>query len=624
MCGINGIYDLKHQYTSAERMQIVHDMNNKIVYRGPDSEGIYENECLAMGMRRLSIIDLKSGKQPVYNEDHSLAIVYNGEIYNYRDIRGHLIRHGHNFYSYSDTEVILHAYEEFGNRAFKKLDGMFAFAIYDSRKKQLILARDPMGEKPLYYYQGRVFLWASELKSIMGTEIPEKRICKTALNQYFQLGYIPSPLTIYENVYKLQPGHYLILNADGTIVEKEYWSLKDIKSKHKLSYKQAKRKLKRLVEKSVKERMTSDVPAGVLLSGGIDSSIIAGQMSRLSHLPVNTFTIGFSEKAYDERARARLVAEKYNTNHHEYILKDSDVMLCMEDILRQMDEPFADSSTLPSYFVSKFAGKYVRVILTGDAGDELFLGYSKYLIGYYSRILMHFPKWMRNIFRRAVYLLPDESALSRKVRKVLSCCEMKPFEQYMQLCSLGFKENERKKLLRKEYYSENCMDFMEQRYHSAGTDLWKKIQYTDLTTVLEGDMLVKMDRMSMLNSVEARTPLLSKDIIEFAYMLPDVYKIKGRKLKRILKDTFKYMLPLNYTKLPKSGFGIPLDDWFREQLRGWIEQKLDMKKLEQEGMLNTAYVQEILEEHYTGRVNRKTEIWSLLVFEAWYEREIAV
>lgn len=624
MCGINGFYDIKRKYRPEDTEKIVHEMNEKIIYRGPDHEGMFQDGNLTMGMRRLSILDLKSGNQPVYNEDKSIVVVFNGEIYNFRDLRDCLLKKGHHFYTDTDTEVIVHAYEEYGTGVFEKLDGMFAAAVYDMAEKKLFIARDRMGEKPLYYHYGDgIFLWGSELKSLAGTGVIKKEIDREALNQYFQLTYIPAPFTIYRNVYKLLPGHFLTVEADGKITDMEYWSLRNIKKNSDITYEQAKEKLGQLLKKSIRERMVSDVPVGAFLSGGIDSSTVVSIMAELSDKPVETFTMGFREKEYDERSRAGLVSDMYKTKHHEYELDYAEVLHALKEILDRMDEPFADSSVLPTYFVSEFAGKHVKVILTGDAGDELFLGYSKYLADYYCKLFGRFPEWMQNCFKKLVYALPDRSGLSRKIRKVLSCCGEDSFSRYVRMMSLGFKEDERKKLFKAECYKENALGFLRERYCKTDGSSWQKTQYTDLTTVLEGDMLCKVDRMAMLNSLETRTPLLSKEIIEFAFSLPDEYKIKGRNLKRIMKDTFGKMLPENFTKLPKSGFGIPLDYWFRNELKDWVETTLNAEKLEREGIFNGAYVKEILKEHYSGKVNRKAEIWALLVFETWYEREMA-
>lgn len=598
-------------------------MNEKIIYRGPNHEGMYQNGNLTMGMRRLSIQDLASGNQPIYNEEKNLAVVFNGEIYNFQELRRGLEEKHHRFATNADTEVIVHAYEEYGLDFLDKIDGMFAISIYDSVTGELLIARDRMGEKPLYYYaEENYFLWGSELKSLIGTGIPPKEICRRALNQYLQLTYIPAPLSIYENVYKVKPGYYLLITKDGTVQEKEYWSLRNIKKNTDITYEEAQKELRRLVKKSIQERMVSDVPIGAFLSGGIDSSTVVGIMSKLSEKPVETFTMGFREKEYDERERAKMVSELNKTKHHEYVLDFGHVLEMLDEILVNIDEPFADPSLLPTYFVSKFAAENVKVILTGDAGDELFLGYSKYLVGYYTDLYHKFPKWMQHIFKKLVWKLSDRSGLTRKMRKVLNSAEKELFEQRKDLMSLAFKENERKSLLKDNYFDESSMDFLNEKYQKlADQTEWTRTQYLDLCVVLEGDMLAKVDRMSMLHSLETRTPLLSREIVEFAFSLPDEYKIKGKKLKRIMKDTFADVLPEHFARMPKSGFGIPLDYWFRNELKGIVDGLLDAKYIQEQGIFDEQYIQGILEEHYSGRVNRKYEIWALLVFQKWYMRE---
>lgn len=623
MCGINGLYDLKKTYETDKSWLLVHEMNEKIVHRGPNHEGMFQDENFTMGMRRLAILDLKSGNQPIYNENKNLVVTYNGEIYNFQELKQELELKEHKFYTDSDTEVIVHAYEEFGEKVFEKLDGMYAIAIFDKTSRKLILARDRMGEKPLYYYKDEnFFIWGSEIKSLLGTNIPNKTMNKEALNQYLQLTYIPAPLTIYENIYKLLPGHYLIIEESGMVRNREYWNLKNIRKNLNITYEEAKEKLQHLLKESVEKRMISDVPLGAFLSGGIDSSTIVSLMADISETPIETFTIGFNEKEYDERNRARLVADMYHTNHHEKVLDYNEVLKSIDVILDALDEPFADSSALPSYFVSKFAAEHVKVVLTGDAGDELFLGYSKYLISYYSELYHKFPKWMQSFFKNIIMLLPDKSTLTRKMRKVLNCVEKDIFEQRRELMSLGFKEEERKALLKTEFYNYESMNFVEKVYRTIedGTE-WSKTQYTDLTVVLEGDMLVKVDRMSMLHSIETRTPLLSKDIVEFAFSIPDEYKIRRKSLKCIMKDTFADILPENFTKFSKSGFAIPLDYWFRNQLKDLVEKLLNQEFILKQGIFNYDYIQKILEEHYSGKVNRKSEIWTLIVFQKWYLRE---
>lgn len=619
MCGINGICDFKQKYSMDELNKFVHLMNEQIIYRGPDCEGTFKTHNVAMGMRRLSIIDLHYGNQPVYSEDKSIVVVFNGEIYNYKTLRDALLDK-YDFYTNSDTEVIIHAYEEYGVEMLDKLDGMFAFSLYDANKEIVMIARDRMGEKPLYYYKGEgLFLWGSELKSLLSTGLVPRKINVKALNQYLQLTYIPAPLTIYDEVYKMLPGHYFLLHKDGTIIDNIYWDIKNVKKINGLNYQQAQKKLYELAEKSVVERMVSDVPVGAFLSGGIDSSSIVGLMARNSTQPIETFTIGFKEKEYDERDRAQAVSRLNGTHHHEYLIDYKDVLETVDLITGALDEPFADSSMIPTYYVSRFASDYVKVVLTGDAGDELFLGYDKYLIGYYSKLLKFIPKWGLQILKKIVFGLPDTTVLTRKMRKVLNYSEKTLFEQRVALMSLGFSECERGMLLCKEYFDEKSMEIVRQKYYEQeNVSELTRTQYTDLSIVLEGDMLTKVDRMSMLNSLETRTPLLSREIVEFAYAIPDEYKINGKRLKCIMKDTFADILPSQFDKLKKTGFGIPLDYWFRNQLKEMIEEYLNKDFVEQQGIFNWNYIESMLDEHYSGKVNHKFKIWTLFVFQRWY------
>lgn len=622
MCGINGIIDYHKHYTKEERNSLVHRMNDKIIYRGPNMEGLFDSEYVTLGMRRLSIIDLSTGKQPIYNEKKTIAIVFNGEIYNFIRLREELVALGHQFYTSTDTEVIVHAYEQYGMEAFDYLDGMFAVAIFDSEKNKVIIARDRMGEKPLYYYKdGSYFIFGSELKSLLETKLISKKIDKRALNQYLQLTYIPAPLSIFENVYKVKPGHALEIELNGNVKETCYWRFPEEKiSQNELSYEDAKKQLYELLEQSVKDRMVSDVPLGAFLSGGIDSSIIVGLMSKLSDQPVETFTIGFNEKEYDERDRAKLVAELNQTNHHTSVLDYKEALDMLDDILEKMDEPFADSSVLPTYFVSKFTSGYAKVVLTGDAGDEMFMGYSKYLIDYYSKKYKKIPKALRKyIIEPVVYHLPDNRTITRKVRKVIDNAEKDIFEQRVALMSLGFKENERRELLKDSFYDVNCMDFIHEIYHEdSEADEVTKTQKLDAKVVLEGDMFAKVDRMSMLNSIETRTPLVSRAIVEFAMKLPSSYKIKDRNLKCILKDAFKDILPEDFDKYPKSGFAVPLDYWFRNELKDEMMNLLNAEELDKQGIFNYEYIKNIIDEHLSGRKDRKSEIWTLFVFQRWY------
>ena len=627
MCGINGIFDIKKCLSTEKIGRIVHDMNDRISHRGPDSEGLFCESNISLGMRRLSIIDVDNGSQPMANEAGNLVIVYNGEVYNYKNIREQLTGIGYSFKTDSDTEVVLKAYEEYGYDVFDMLDGMFGLAIYDKNTKKLVIARDRLGEKPLYYAQSDngCFVWGSELKSLLATKLLNPKISKVALNYYLQLTYIPAPHCIFEGIKKVEPGTMVTIYEDGTIEPRRYWDIREIEKRH-ISYEKARTELKEKVVNSVRLRMNSDVPLGAFLSGGIDSGIVVSVMAKNSHKPIETFTIGFDEKEYDETERARIIANHNNTNHHEKKVEYTDVLEVIEDISKQLDEPFADTSVIPTFYVSRFTQKDVKVALTGDGADELFLGYDKYLIGYYNKILDRFPKFAINLMKSLVNLTVDTSTISRKVRKVLENVGRDIADQRVRLMSLGFQEEERKALLAEGMFGDGIVGALKKQYYSAGESSSEvtRTQYVDIKTVLEGDMLAKVDRMSMVNSLETRAPFLSKDIVEFAWSIPDEYKLCGRNKKRILKDAFEDMLPDSFCKLPKSGFGIPLDYWFRTSLNSWVHDLLSQESIEKEGFFNWGYVKSLIEEHEKGIRNNKNKIWTLIVFEKWYKHFMSV
>lgn len=623
MCGISGYWDFKGKVDDRKQRNTVQEMIRQIRYRGPDEEGIYQRGGLCMGMRRLCIIDIQGGAQPVYNEDRSIAVVYNGEIYNFRKLRKQLKEKGHVFYTGTDTEVIVHAFEEYGTGSFDLFDGMYAFALYDVRNSRLYLVRDRMGEKPLYYAASDDFLlFGSELKCLMSAGLTGKQIHTRALNQFLQLTYIPAPLTIYEHVWKLRAGHFLEISANGTVRDIEYWDIPVTKPVH-ISYSQAVKKLRKLTSVSVKQRMVSDVPLGAFLSGGVDSASIAGLMSRAASGPVRTFTIGFGKKSYDERDRARQAAQYSRTVHHEKVICYDHFPAAMQAVLESMDEPFADSSQLPVFLLSRFAKEEVTAAVTGDAGDELFAGYNKYLMAYYGKWYRKIPKRIRNgVIRPLVKKSGSMGSLARKVSKVVLHADQKPCSCHRSLMHMGVKEDEIRKLLTVPFYDSESLDFIDQYYekHPQATQLQKEL-YTDLKVVLEGDMLVKTDRMSMLNSLETRIPLLSKDVITFAMNLPDEYKLRGRQRKRILKDAMRPFLPKGFEKKPKHGFEIPVAEWMRCEMKEELERLLEKKRIEEQGYFRSAYVEQIMKEHFEGKRNRRDELWVLYVFEKWCEKE---
>jgi len=624
MCGINGFMQYESEFNRDEISHIISQMNNTINHRGPEDEGMFIENNIGLGIKRLSIIDLVTGKQPIFNEDKTLVIVFNGEIYNYASLKKELLTKGHIFTTTSDTEVILHCYEEYGVDCFNKLNGMFVIAIYNLLHKKLIIARDRAGEKPLYYYKkSRFFLFASELKSLVSIGLIKKSLNKKALNQYLLLTYIPAPLSIFQDVYKLLPGHYIEIDNNQKISIEKYW---DIKYKDALiieDYDECKRKLRNTLFNAVEECLVSDVPLGTFLSGGIDSTIITGIVSKISNKPIDTFTIGYKDKQYDESERAQLSANFHKTNHHLFYLNYDEVLPEIDKILNNIDEPFADSSYIPAYMVSKYASQYVKTVLTGDSGDELFGGYSKYLIGYYAAQYNRIPKWFRdNVIKKTVYALPDKTSLTRKVRKVIENTDLNIFEQRRNLMCLGFKKEELICLLKRDLLYSNSLNIIEDYYNSqneTNSELSHAL-YTDFKVVLEGDMLAKVDRASMLSSLETRVPMLHKDVVELAAQIPSRYKINTRKTKIILKDAFSDFIPKELLKASKRGFGVPVGNWFRNELKANLLNELNKERIEEQGIFEYEYVEKILHEHSSQNKNRSSELWLLYVFQKWYRK----
>lgn len=467
MCGINGIFDFSNSYSNSKLKKSIHKMNKEIIHRGPDDDGFYYGLNIALGMRRLSIIDLENGKQPIISKNKDFIIIFNGEIYNYIELKNDLIKKNCTFETSSDTEVILNLYIEYGNKAFEKLRGMFAFCIYDKKCERITLVRDYSGEKPLHYYlDENIFIFGSELKSLMKSDFVKKEINQTALEQFLTLTYIPAPNTIYKNVYKIKAGCYMTIDKNGKINNSRYWDVEFKKDQTIQSFKKSSELLYDIVHNSVKQSMVSDVPVGTFLSGGIDSTIITGIVSKYYNKRLNTFTITFDDKRFDESDRARVVSKEFNTRHHELKLNPTILLNEMNTMINNLDEPFADASYIPTYLISKFAKKHVKVVLTGDAGDELFAGYNKYLINYYSKIYLKIPKFIRkNIINKIIYALPDKSNIMRKVRKVINNSEKPILEQRINMMTLGFKYNELNKILKKKSASDS-LEFIKKTYNS--------------------------------------------------------------------------------------------------------------------------------------------------------------
>lgn len=620
MCGINGVIAFHNSLSQSKLGDIVHEMNNRIIHRGPDSEGLYSDDICALGMRRLSIIDLSKGDQPIYNEDGSKLILFNGELYNYRALKRDLENRGHHFKTDSDTEVVLIGFDEYGAGFFKMMDGMFACCIYDLVRKKWILARDRIGEKPLYYYKDKNYLvFASELKSIMSTGLVKKTISMEAMSIFFQLTYIPAPFCIIEGVKKLEQGSYLEIESDGTMNESSYWKLELDKIEPIRDYEECKKKLKDALYESVEDRMISDVPLGAFLSGGFDSTIITGIMSDISDKRIDTFTIGFKEKQYDESDLAQKVAKRHNTNHHVLTLDWDSKVDKLDGILDNIDEPFADSSYIATYFASGLASEYVKVVLTGDAGDELFAGYDKYLISYYSNLYKKIPYAMRKaVIEPASSLLPKGSSIERKVKKVISVADMDIYEQRKRLMCLGLQAEEYDSVIKNGKASK--LRFIKEIYDRY-PDIQEqtRTQYTDLNIVLEGDMLAKVDRASMLASVETRVPMLSKNVIETAYSIPEEYKINRKNRKIILKDTFKELIPEELFTAPKHGFAVPIGKWLRTIFRAELLTYIEEEFLTEQNLFDVEAVKEMINQFLEGRKENVSAVWCYFVFQRWYK-----
>jgi asparagine synthase (glutamine-hydrolysing) len=625
MCGIYGF--LSKKYTQAQ----LETATNSLEKRGPDASGYYFESPLGLGHRRLSIIDLSSGGQPMFSEDKNIVIVFNGEIYNFQSIKKELAILGCNFLTSSDTEVIIKAYQAWGLQGcLDKLEGMFAFALWDEKLLKLFVVRDRYGEKPLYYTSNKEgFFFASELKALKEHYSKEK-LSKTALNLFFSLSYIPAPHTIYKDVFKLQPGNYLEIENNGEYKIKKFYDLKSVvqKNHHNLikDYEQAKKELRQLLFASVEERMISDVPLGSFLSGGIDSSIVSAIMAKLSDQPIKTFSIGFKEKAYDESERAALVAKHIGAEHTLHVLGHEDLLGIVDETLAYFDEPFGDSSAIPSMMVAKKAREKVTVVLTGDCADELFGGYEKYLGKYYAEKYNAYPLVARRIFEAIVKSIPHNNLTNhtlRKIKKVLFSASLSPENRYLNLASLGFSINDKEHLFNPAFLTDVSKEILRYFNELPISDELSQTFYSDILLVLEGDMLAKVDRACMLNSLEARVPFLDSKMVDFSFRLPHHFKIDGHNKKKILKETFADLLPKETMSFSKKGFGIPIRIWFQKELKEELLSLLSEDFLISQNIFNITYINKIVEEHMSNKENHSSKLWQLFVFQKWYRNNIS-
>ena len=611
MCGIVGAVTNNHNKLPSP--EIADRMCKVIEHRGPDDQGIYYEEGVFIGMRRLSIIDLESGHQPIHNEDKTIWTVFNGEIYNFRELRKELERKGHKFYTHSDAECIVHSYEEYGEQCFSKFRGMFAIAIWDERKKCLILGRDHLGKKPLFYtYTNGLLAFGSELKSLIQLPGFNKTLSQSAIHDYLLFGYIPTPSSIFKDVQKLPPAHYLIFDLKEIVIKK-FWEL-SFEPKITGSCESLTEQLEDKLSESVRLRLVSDVPFGAFLSGGIDSSIVVSLMAKEMNMPVKTFSIGFKEEEFSELSDARIVASHIGAEHHEEVV-EADAVSILDELVWYFDEPFADSSAIPTYLVSKMAAQHVKMVLSGDGGDEAFGGYDRYQK---YRVIDRLRKLGGNnvskALKGAAHFFPHDiksrvAWLSQRVAQ--------PYpDNYLSGVAICTPD------LAYELISNSSID---RGYGALGNIFNKHTQSNPLDSIIAGDIksyllddiLVKVDRMSMATSLEARAPLLDYQLMEFAASLPVEYKINKKVTKFLLKKVSEKYLPQSILTKKKQGFGIPLAAWFRTTLKDMMFDIIESQRFRERGIFDVEMTRSILEKHVNKEKDFSEQLWSILVFELW-------
>ena len=627
MCGINGIID-KIERDTNEIQSVLTKMNNLIIHRGPDEDGLFhetnENCSIGMAMRRLSIIDLSTGKQPIFSDDKQIVIVFNGEIYNFKKLRSKLEKEGVSFHTTSDTEVILKLYEKYGVDSFSWLDGMYGFSIYDKNINKVFLARDFFGEKPLYYFDnGKQFIWASELKSIINSLPLKPNISKKGLNLYLRLTYIPAPYTIYENILKLKANHYLEYDLTKHKINIFKTNHEPEPNPREISFNMAKKETKSLVYDSVESRSISDVPLGTFLSGGVDSSIVSLCLSQTTSKKIETFSIGFKKTAYDESDKSRIVAKLINSNHHEFIIDEDDLKHNIHDILVNFDEPFSDSAALPTHLLSEKTRKYVTVALTGDGGDEVFGGYNKYYIGKMNKKYTNVvPKGLHEHFlgfsKKYLVNKDDKRGKRFKINKLLNAISYNG-NFYWDMISLANSERQLSEILKANLIEIDLFDEYKEILNKKEVESLTDFRLVDQILSLEGGMLPKVDRTSMMTSLECRAPFLNKKIWEFTNSLPENYLMKGWNKKFILKEAFKDQFPKDFLDKSKSGFGSPVGDWLRQSLRSELESYIDPKMLDEQGIFNKEAVIKLVGDHLSTKKDSTFRVWSYYCFQKWYK-----
>jgi asparagine synthase (glutamine-hydrolysing) len=623
MCGIVGIISVDDDDPNP---MLLRRMADAIVHRGPDGEGYYVEPGVGLGHRRLSIIDLAGGQQPISNETGSVRIVFNGEIYNYKQLHAELEKRGHHFTTLTDTEVIVHAYEEYGERCVQHLRGMFAFALWDRTKQRLFLARDRVGIKPLhYFFDGKRLLFASELKALLVHPDFPRQLDSTALADYLVFGFIPLHRSIFQGVRKLLPAHHLVADRRGQngkmeVTIAQYWDL-TFSPEPNLSEADWLEGMREVLQESVRLHLMSDVPLGAFLSGGLDSSCVVANMAEVSDRPVKTFSIGFAEEDFSELPYARQVADRYATEHHEFLVRP-DAIALLPLLAGQFDEPFGDSSAIPTYLVSKLAREHVTVALSGDGGDEIFAGYQRYANTLAMLRLQRCVSFIPQPLRKRVFaVLADSMPRGIRGHGTVRRLGLSPHETYIDVAYfhkkgflLGLLHPDAAENRTADAGSDSFSDYFRQ---VAANDNLTRMQYLDTKTYLPEDILTKVDRASMLVSLETRVPLLDHKVLEFAARIPANLKFRDGEGKYIFKKYLRSFLPENLLTRRKMGFAVPLIHWFRTSMEDYTRDILFSRRCMERGFFNHRYIDRMLLDHKSRSLDRSQEIWSLLMFEHW-------
>ncbi len=624
MCGICGIVNFNNKSVNAD---ILKKMADALSHRGPDAQGFFIKDNVGLGHRRLSIIDLKTGDQPIYNEDQGLCLTFNGEIYNFRELRLDLQKKGHIFHSKGDAEVIVHLYEDYAEKCLDYLEGMFAFALWDRKNRRLFIARDRLGKKPLvYWHDQKQVAFSSELRSLLQAPFIEREVDFEALNLYLTFLYVPAPWTMFKNIKKLPPAHYLVVEKNKVEI-KRYWKLVHRICRRR-SFKEYKEGLTANLEDAVRKRMVSDVPLGAFLSGGIDSSAIVALMSKYSTGALNTFSVGFANQLYNELDFAGSVAREFQTKHNELIV-NPDVLEVLPKITKHYGEPFADYSSIPTYYLAEFAARSVKVVLTGDGGDESFAGYDRYKAASLAEVFDLLPGFLIrsiNAFIKNLYASDDIRKVNWQIKRFFKSLHYKPQERYLRWIS-AFYHEEKEMLLNPDFKRGSNTGLDENVFNrycegKSGNNFSDLMRQAEIETYLPYDLLVKMDIATMAHSLEARSPFLDHKFMEFAATIPYDLKLRGFTNKYILKRAFKNKLPRRIIRRKKQGFGLPIGQWYRGKLRNYIMDVLFDPLTLNRGYFRKESVQKIIDEHMQHKVDNGYKIGALLMLELWHREFI--